>query len=767
MGNARILGIALLLSAVLSGARAGETPPKIVFPGEHWETATPAESGLDESLLNTIRDYLGGRGCIIRRGRLVYSWGDYTSRGDVASAAKPWYSFLLFRAVEEGLLPSLDAKVETFEPRLRDINESLGFKDSDITFRHMANQTSCYGVTEKPGEAFDYNDWQMSLFVHALILKVYGASWATADEKVLHARLTDILQCEDAPTLLAFGEGNRNGRLAVSPRDFARFGLLFLRKGDWNGRQVLNRETIEMAVTDPLPPRFPRTKGVEAQMLPDQPSIGSQRIPDNQTDHFGSYSWLWWINGVDRDGRRRWPDAPIDAFAALGHANGQRGMAVIPGLDIVISWNDTTLGERPDDPPPLNEMFRLLGKAAKPEPLPGQIISDPADRSRLVRNSDENGDGVPDSFFMCGPGDPENFLYRGVLNPDGVRTGDQSAIIEKMKGTGANCLYFQAVRSHDGDGDASHNPFIGNDPARGLNEFVLNQWEMWFREMDRANITIFLFIYDDGARIWDTGDEVGAQERAFIETLVKRFSHHANLIWCVAEEYDETYTAQRVRRIASVIRGADAHSHPIAVHKLNGLAFDEFADDPCIGLFAVQYNVARPDQLHDGVLKARAAAKGRYGVIMSEAEDYGFGHSARRKNWACALGGAHAMALGWTFDSPDAPSLDDLKDCGRLIRFLESAGFGGMIPRDEMRAGAAQYVLASARGDYIVYAAAPDSPLGLKGMRPGMYSLLWFDPKSGAEVKVESVKIGDEHTAWESPFGRGNETVLLARPACR
>ena len=36
-----------------------------------------------------------------------------------------------------------------------------GFKDRDITWRHMANQVSCYEIGAEPGTAFDYNDWQM------------------------------------------------------------------------------------------------------------------------------------------------------------------------------------------------------------------------------------------------------------------------------------------------------------------------------------------------------------------------------------------------------------------------------------------------------------------------------------------------------------------------------------------------------------------------------------------------------------------------------
>ena len=59
------------------------------------------------------------------------------------------------------------------------------------------------------------------------------------------------------------------------------------------------------------------------------------------------------------------------------------------------------------------------------EPLPGQIIVDPENASWLVYNRDRDKNGKLDPFFMCGPGDPEEFLYRGTRNPDGTRNGDQ------------------------------------------------------------------------------------------------------------------------------------------------------------------------------------------------------------------------------------------------------------------------------------------------------------------------------------------------------
>ena len=337
-----------------------------VLPGKTWDTRSPEEVELNASKLDAMRDFMGGRGCVVRHGYLVYSWGDIAAADDVASALKPWITHFLFAAVEEGLLPGVGARVGEYAPCLDSLNADLDHKDRAITFRHMANQISCYGVKEAPGTAFDYNDWQMALFWDTLFLKVYGATLETVDEKVLHAHLTDPMQCEDNPSFLAFGLGERAGRLAVSPRDFARFGLLYLHGGNWKGKQLISAEHVREATTTPVPATLPRTRGEAAELCPEQRTMGSQKIPDNQTDHDGSYSWLWWVNGIDAEGKRKWPDAPADLFAALGHRNGMRGMAVIPSLDLVMSWNDTALGDMPEDPEPLATVFSLLAQAARP-----------------------------------------------------------------------------------------------------------------------------------------------------------------------------------------------------------------------------------------------------------------------------------------------------------------------------------------------------------------------------------------------------------------
>lgn len=353
----------LFISIFTTQAQAIES----VFPGENWETKTPQFVQLDEEKLDEIAEYLGGRGFIARHGYQVYTWGDYQKRADIASAAKPFYSHFLFHALEHGMVPSLDVPVYHWEPKLAEINAKLHHKDKAITWRHVANQTSCYGLTELPGTAFDYNDWQMALFWDTLFLKVFDSSYEAVDADVFHRLLMDKIGCQDNPTMLAFGKDNRAGRVGISPRDHARFGLLYLHKGRWKTEQLLSKDLATMAVSQPVSNLIPRAGYDEAEMIPDQSSIGSTRIPDNQTEHHGSYSWLWWINGQDKNGEYYWPDAPADVFNALGHKNGKRGMAVIPSMDIVIAWNDTKLDQMESDPHPLNKVFQLLALASNPK----------------------------------------------------------------------------------------------------------------------------------------------------------------------------------------------------------------------------------------------------------------------------------------------------------------------------------------------------------------------------------------------------------------
>jgi hypothetical protein len=419
-------------------------------------------------------------------------------------------------------------------------------------------------------------------------------------------------------------------------------------------------------------------------------------------------------------------------------------------------------------------------------PQQGQVMVDPDHPSWLVYNRDENDDGRPDPYFLCGPGDPEGFLYRGTRNPDGTRNGDQEALIEKIKMNGGNCIYLMAVRTHGGDAwkdadsdpetypDKDHNPWVRQDPAYGLNPDILDQWEGWFTEMDRNGITIYFFIYDDAIRV---GEQIGWQmdaagnlhpgERQFIQALVDRFEHHRNLIWCIMEEGQEIGKDWQwhISKIAAAIREADDYNHVIANHQLGGNVFYH-ADDPNIDQFAIQGNWetgSSPDSVHNWLVNAWNLAEGRYSLNMAEhrAHDLmtrnGDREGIRKHNWAIALAGSYVMVLG--MDIIHTPA-DQLQDCRRLQEFFESTDCNQMAPHDELKHAGTQYVLASPGYSYIAYASEKSEKLGVLNMHPGNYKMSWFDCVTGRNIRQDKINIDGGNQAWKKPKGIGDEVAL-------
>jgi CubicO group peptidase (beta-lactamase class C family) len=329
-----------------------------VTPGAEWQTRTPEQVGLNVAKLDALRDLVGGRGCVVRGGYLVYAWGDQTHSEDVASAVKPIISMLLMMAVQEGKLRSVDEKVADAEPRLRDLNDG---KDAGITWRHLASQTSGYGLSEVPGAAWAYNDYALALYYDTLMEKVFGEDGTQA----FKTRIADPLQFQDAFSMEALGENGPRGRLAVSVRDFARIGLLWLRGGRWRDRQILGQELAHLALASPVPANLPRTAGRDAAMLAGQRTLGGSK--DQTPVGPGVYSFNWWQNRHGPQGKRLWPDAPPDAFAASGHW-GRRMLWIIPSLDLVVSWNDAQMDAQnnaPADPDGKeNRAVKLMREAA-------------------------------------------------------------------------------------------------------------------------------------------------------------------------------------------------------------------------------------------------------------------------------------------------------------------------------------------------------------------------------------------------------------------
>jgi CubicO group peptidase (beta-lactamase class C family) len=339
----RHLAAILSIASVTLCSCSKHTPSYTNVPGISWEQTTPSEAGITPAAVSNFINKVEGQGCIVRYGKMVAKWGYYDHAFDIASAVKPIYAHLTYMSIVENMIPDLDSHVSDFEPRLKDLNANLDHKDADITWRHLVTQTSGYGIQDKPGSAFNYNDFPAALLIDTLTMKVWKTTFEEADQTMLHPLLSSYVHFQDAPTLN--GRNAHPGRIRISPRDFARFGLLYMREGRWGPTQVLDSDMAIMATTSPLPSSLQPTKGEPAQMLEGQRSIGNPH-GHNWEDHSNSYSYFWWINGVRDDGTRFLPDAPADTFLAAGHG-GQNMLIMIPSLDLVVSVLEGLGGERP------------------------------------------------------------------------------------------------------------------------------------------------------------------------------------------------------------------------------------------------------------------------------------------------------------------------------------------------------------------------------------------------------------------------------------
>jgi len=391
--------------------------------------------------------------------------------------------------------------------------------------------------------------------------------------------------------------------------------------------------------------------------------------------------------------------------------------------------------------------YFLFIKPAK-SAVSGQIMVDPNNESWFVYNRDSNSDGKKDPFFMCGAGEPEEFLYT-----EGTSYVQANDVINKISGTGANAVYFQLIRTggdiRSGQPD-KQDPFVGSSCDANTN--LIGQWKSkWFNKMDQLGITMYIFFYDDGV-------SKCKNEESFFRDVVNQLEGYKNLIWVVAEEYSEGLSTSDVNRIAGWIRKYDDNNHPVGNHQLQGTSFDT----PELDTFAIQYNSSG---IHSAMVSAFNKSSGRYNIVMSESKaSFGMGtDQLRRFHWGIVMGGAYITELDWWYHGSTGrtPSTAKLQNCGNIVRFMEQTTFNEMSPNDSLRSGDTDYVLANPGSSYIAYTDSYSSGIGLQGLQGGSYNFLWYDIINNRYTTQNNVNVSSGTQKWSRPSGiTGNEVVV-------
>ena len=229
------------------------------WPGEDWETTCPQVQNIDPVKLQAAYDYAFKSEyntqsvLVIRNGAIVAEWyANGKTRDDHVtswSVAKSFLSAIVGIAVELGDLPSVDEPLATYIP------EFQGTDKEAITFRHALQMRSglepyavdniylqtdqlAWGierdVAEAPGGTWAYQNGDSMLVSRGLEAAMGRPFIEYANEVLLEPLGMDAKWWTDSV-------GNALGYccLDATARDFARFGLLFSRTGDWNGTTLV------------------------------------------------------------------------------------------------------------------------------------------------------------------------------------------------------------------------------------------------------------------------------------------------------------------------------------------------------------------------------------------------------------------------------------------------------------------------------------------------------------------------------------------------
>ena len=280
-----------------------------VWPGLSWETATPESQGMCPDNINEAMDYafqdgnFTGAVIVIRNGYIVAErYADDRMATDLVtswSVAKSFTSALIGKALDEGLISSLDQQVSEFIPAWKNTDKEV------ITLRQLMTVKTAlelldggdfYGEEDQLQVSIDRNligqpGEQLYTYSNSDVMlagEVVRSSTSMTPKTYLDQKIGSVIRFSGEWWQDTKGHILTYCCLDSTARDFGRFGLLYARNGEWEGQEILSDNWITESTAPALS---------------------------------GQYGFYWW-------------PAPNTGFTALG-VQGQV-VAVYPAEDLVI-----------------------------------------------------------------------------------------------------------------------------------------------------------------------------------------------------------------------------------------------------------------------------------------------------------------------------------------------------------------------------------------------------------------------------------------------
>jgi CubicO group peptidase (beta-lactamase class C family) len=243
------------------------------LPGDDWKLSTPAKQGLDPMLVAEL--YLNAAELetlygllVIKDGYLIaegyFNEGSVEQKAFLASATKSYTSALVGIALDQGCLTSLDEKMIDYFPEFAgQINDP---RKAQITIRDLLKMRSGYvweertpymdsffssdgywlpfivefPLTNDPGTEFGYSNLS-SHMLGVIVARGCGTDLKSfAQEHLLAPIGAEIGEWSQDADSYSYGSHG----ISLSARDRAKFGLLYLNEGEYDGNQVVSAEFV-------------------------------------------------------------------------------------------------------------------------------------------------------------------------------------------------------------------------------------------------------------------------------------------------------------------------------------------------------------------------------------------------------------------------------------------------------------------------------------------------------------------------------------------
>jgi len=319
-----------------------------------WQFSTPVESGMDADLLTqgfeTLDQYPALYSIlIIREDQIViekyFNGQTKNDSHEIASASKSIISALTGIALREGFLHSTSQTLGNFlpeifeEPKLSERSQlTLGdlltmrtgfaWEPRIINGKSQKNEVSLGDILETPSQmtpdVFIYNTGATHL-MSAVISEASGMDTCTFANEYLFDPLGISVEWWNQDQDGYFTGG---WNMYLTPRELAKFGLLYLHNGNWGGTQIVPEAWVEE-------------------------SLSYHTTASGGQDTY--YGYWWWLSSM-------WN---YDVFSARG--GGGQMIYIIPELDLVfVTTSDASYQGRPDQFDSLSFLWQYIIPAALP-----------------------------------------------------------------------------------------------------------------------------------------------------------------------------------------------------------------------------------------------------------------------------------------------------------------------------------------------------------------------------------------------------------------